>query len=104
MGSSVGFGSAKCVGGWWVSIKVCLGQWNFHFGTCRSCKSCVVYVDVDVTKLKWCCHKLFSSIFLAIKQRLRKNLRLKKKKISIRKFEKYFFFFFPFRSSLGIFK
>ena len=45
-GSSVGFGSAKCVGGWWVSIEVYLGPWNFHFGTCGSCKSCVVYVGV----------------------------------------------------------
>ena len=92
MGSSVGFGSAKCVGGWWVLIKVYLGQWNFHFGTCGSCKSCVVYVDVYVNKLQWCCHNLFSSIFLATKQRLRKNLRLKKKN-SIRKFEKYIYIF-----------
>ena len=77
MGSLVCFGSTKCIGGWWVLIEVYLGLWNFHFGTCGSYKSCVVHVDVYVTKLQWCYHKLFSSIFLATKQRLRKNLRLK---------------------------
>ena len=79
MGSSVGFGSAKCVGGWWVSIEVYLGLWNFHCGTCGSCKSCVVFVDVYVTTLQWCSHKMFSFIFLATKKKVRKNLRLTKK-------------------------
>ena len=79
MGSSVGFGSAKCVSGWWVSIKVYLGLSNFHFGTCGSCKSCVVYVDVYVTKASMVLSQIVFLHFLGNQTKVKKEFEIKKK-------------------------